>query len=347
MATTLGEIARFLGAPCDGDPATPIIGVNGLKEAHPGELAFLAHPRYHSFLETSRASAVLVTPEEAPTSKLVLRVKDPSLAFARIIENFFAVKIIHPEGIHPRAVVASSARLGTGVAVGACAVIDEDVVIGDRSIVYPGCFIGRGTAIGADCVFYPNVSVRERVSIGNRVFIQSGTVIGSEGFGYIQIDGAWRLIPQMGTVVIEDDVEIGANVTIDRARFGKTVIGRGAKIDNLVQIAHNVSIGEHTIIVAQAGISGSTKVGRHATIAGQAGLVGHIEIGDKAVIAAQAGVMKSVPEGAMVSGYPARPHAEAMRIYAALGKLPEMLKTIRDLKNQLEALAARLTEKKE
>jgi UDP-3-O-[3-hydroxymyristoyl] glucosamine N-acyltransferase len=176
------------------------------------------------------------------------------------------------------------------------------------------------------------------VSIGDRVLIQSGSVIGSEGFGYVQVDGKYKLIPQTGTVVIEDDVEIGANVTIDRARFDKTFIGKGSKIDNLVQIAHNVVIGENSIIVAQAGISGSTHIGNHVTIAGQAGLVGHIDIGDGAILAAQAGVTKSVPPHTMVSGYPARPHREAMKIYAAMQQLPDMVKTLSELKRKIQAL---------
>jgi UDP-3-O-[3-hydroxymyristoyl] glucosamine N-acyltransferase len=272
----------------------------------------------------------------------LVRVADPSLAFAQVMALFYPAPVRHPQGIHPAAVISPKSRLGKNVGVGACAVIEDGAVIGDNSIIYAGCYIGCDVRIGRDCIFYPHVALRERVTVGDRVFIQSGTVVGSEGFGYAKVDGKYRLIPQVGTVVIEDDVEIGANVTIDRARFDKTVIGRGTKIDNLVQIAHNVTVGEDSIIVAQAGISGSTRIGHNVTIAGQAGLVGHIEIGDGAILAAKAGISKSVPPGAMVSGYPARPHNEMLRINAALQRLPEMVKTLAELKKRLAALEERL-----
>jgi UDP-3-O-[3-hydroxymyristoyl] glucosamine N-acyltransferase len=336
---TLREIAEIVQGEVGGDPSVVIKGVNGIRDAKEGDITFLANEKYFSALQKTRASAVLVPRGTAPAeAKPLIYVDNPSLAFAKVVGLFYPEKARYPKGIHRKAVIAKGVKIGKGVAVGAGAVIEEGAVIGDRTIIYPLCYVGRGTKIGCDCLIYSNVSLREKVLIGDRVFIQSGTVIGSEGFGYTQVDGKYVLIPQVGTVVIEDDVEIGANVTIDRARFDKTVIGRGSKIDNLVQIAHNVVIGENSIVVAQAGISGSTHIGKNVTIAGQAGLVGHIEVGDGAILAAQAGVTKSVPPKTMVSGYPARPHQEAMKIYAAMTRLPEMIKTIAELKRKIEEL---------
>lgn len=345
MGKTLKDIAALVGGELFGDPETIVTGVAGLKEAKEGDISFLANRRYASLLESTRAGAVFVPLSMTPGKKPAIRVSDPSLAFARVAEAFHPVVIRHPKGIHKTAVIAGTARIGKSVSVGPYVVIEEGAVIGDRTIIYAGSFIGHDTRIGADCIFYANVSVRERVTIGNRVFIQSGSVIGSEGFGYVKVDGVYKLIPQTGTVVIEDDVEIGANVAVDRARFDRTVIGKGTKIDNLVQIAHNVVIGENSIIVAQAGISGSTRIGNDVTIAGQAGLVGHIEIGDGAILAAQAGIMRSVPPHTMVSGYPARPHHQAMKMYAALERLPEMMKTVHEIKKKIEQLEEQLKQR--
>jgi UDP-3-O-[3-hydroxymyristoyl] glucosamine N-acyltransferase (EC 2.3.1.-) len=248
----------------------------------------------------------------------------------------------HPKGIHKTAIIAKSVKLGKGVAVGPFCVIEEGAQIGDRSVIYASCYIGYKTKIGKDCLIYPKISIRDKITIGDRVIIHGGTVIGSDGFGFATVKGLHHKIPQIGTVVIEDDVEIGANVTIDRARFDKTIIGRGTKIDNLVQIAHNVVVGENSIIVAQAGISGSTVIGNNVTLAGQAGLVGHITIGDGAIVAAQAGVTKSVPPNTMVSGYPAREHESARKVIACVQRLPELVETIRDLKKRIEELENKL-----
>jgi UDP-3-O-[3-hydroxymyristoyl] glucosamine N-acyltransferase len=342
MEKTLGQIAELVGGVVVGDPGTRITGVRGIKEARQGDITFLGNSRYLPLLKETQASAVIVSADMTQGPRPLVRATDPSLAFTQVMALFHPAPARHPQGIHPAAVISPKAQLGKNVCVGACAVVEDGAVIGDNTIIYAGCYIGCDVKIGRDSILYAHVALRERVSVGDRVFIQSGTVIGSEGFGYVKVDGKYRLIPQVGTVVIEDDVEIGANVTIDRARFDKTVIGRGTKIDNLVQIAHNVTVGEDSIIVAQAGISGSTSVGKNVTIAGQAGLVGHIEIGDGAILAAQAGVSKSVPPGAMVSGYPARPHGETMRINAAKQRLPEMVKTIAELKKRIALLEEKL-----
>ncbi len=342
MTKTLKEIARLIGGEVVGDPEIVISGVSGIKEAKKGDITFLANRRYMPLIEETQASAIIAPLDIEVASKPIIRTKDPSLAFAQVVSLLHPVWVRHPQGIHATAVIAKSAKLGRGVVLGPHVVIEDEAQIGDNTVIYAGCYIGHNVTIGRECLIYPNVSIRERVSIGDRVYIQSGTVIGSEGFGYTNVEGKLTLIPQVGTVVIEDDVEIGANVTIDRARFDKTFIGKGTKIDNLVQIAHNVIVGENSIIIAQAGISGSTHIGRGVTIAGQAGLVGHIDIGDGAILAAQAGVTKSVAPHTMVSGYPARPHSEAMRIYAAMTKLPELGRVISDLKKKIQELEERI-----
>lgn len=338
MGKTLNEIAELVGGELKGDPSVVIKGVAGLKEAGPGDISFLSNNRYLPLLHSTGAEAVLVQRQVKSCRKPHILVDDPSLAFAKVASALIDATIRHPKGIHRTAVVAPTARIGKDVALGPHVVVEEGASIGDRSIIYAGCFIGHDTKIGEDCLFYSNVSLRERVSIGDRVFIQSGSVIGSEGFGYVKVNGAYRLIPQTGTVVIGDDVEIGANVTVDRARFGKTVIGKGTKIDNLVQIAHNVEIGENSIIVAQVGISGSTKVGCNVTLAGQVGIAGHVEIGDGATVAAQSGIMNDVPANTVVFGYPARPHTEMLKIIASMGKLPELVKTLQEIKRKIAVL---------
>ncbi|MFH1692292.1 MAG: UDP-3-O-(3-hydroxymyristoyl)glucosamine N-acyltransferase [Candidatus Omnitrophota bacterium] len=339
---TVGEIACLVRGEVVGDAEVEIRGARGINDACCGDITFVANTRYIPLIDKTQASAIIVPLHMGPQVKPVIKVQDPSSAFAQVIKALYPKSVHHPKGIDKRAVISKKAKIGKGVAVGAYAVIEDDVEIGDNSIVYAGCYIGYGTRIGCDCLFYANVSIRENIQIGNRVFIQSGSVIGSEGFGYLNVEGVHCLIPQIGTVVIEDEVEIGANVTIDRARFDKTVIGKGTKIDNLVQIAHNVIIGQNSIIVAQAGISGSTHIGNGVTIAGQAGLVGHITIGDGAILAAQAGVTKSVPPKTIVSGYPARPHQEAKRINAHVQSLPKMAASVKELKRRVEELEAEL-----
>jgi len=318
LRKTLKEIAEFVGGEVVGDAGTVITGVSGIKEAQGGDITFVANPRYLPLLEKTRASAAVVSYEVEAAACALIRAENPSLAFAKIVSLAAPGEPAHFKGVHPTAVLGKSVSLGKNVSLGAYVVIEDNVKIGDNSVIYPGSFIGHHAEIGSNGLIYPNVSIRERVIIGDRVIVHSGTVIGSDGFGFVSIKGLHQKIPQIGTVQIGDDVEIGANVTIDRARFDKTVISSGTKIDNLVQIAHNVVIGENSIVVAQAGISGSTRIGKAVTIAGQAGLVGHIEIGDGAVLAAQAGVTKSVPPNTMVSGYPARQHEQAKKVNACV-----------------------------
>ncbi len=338
MKFTLKEIARLVGGEVVGDPNIVITGISGITEAKGGDITFLANSKYFPLAKTTEATAIITSREDIEITKPVIKVDDPSMAFTKVVGLAASNGIKHPQGIHPTAVISSGAHIAKDVAIGAYAVIAEGVEIGQGTIIYGGCYLGAHTKVGRDCLIYPHVTLREQTEVGNRVIIHSGAVIGSDGFGFAIVEGVQEKIPQIGIVFIEDDVEIGANVTIDRARFDKTLIGKGTKIDNLVQIAHNVITGEHCIIVAQAGISGSTVLGKGVILAGQAGIVGHIRIGDKAVVAAQAGVTKSVAAGAKVSGYPAKPHEAALRVNACLQRLPELYKKIKELEKKVKSL---------
>jgi len=341
---TLKEIAQLIDGEVIGDGNVVITGISGIREAEEGDLTFLANPRYAPLMDTTKAAAVITSREVTSAPKPMIRTANPSMAFAKVISILMPSDQKYPSGIHPTAVIGKNVKLGQDVALQPYVVIDDDAVIGDRSIIYAGSYVGYRAKIGCDCLIYPNVAIREKVEIGNRVIVHSGTVIGSDGFGFATVDGEHHKIPQIGSVLIEDDVEIGANVTIDRARFGKTVIGHGTKIDNLVQIAHNVIVGEDSIIIAQAGISGSTVIGKHVTIAGQAGLVGHITIGDNAVLAAQAGVTKPVPANTCVSGYPARRHDEAKRLNAFVTRLPQIVDELKKLEEKVDQLEKKVSD---
>jgi UDP-3-O-[3-hydroxymyristoyl] glucosamine N-acyltransferase len=347
MQKTLKDIAKLIDGEVIGDDSTVIKGVAGIKEASEGDITFLANPKYFPLIDKTRASAIITAKDVESAPKPLVRVNNPSLAFAKVVLTFSPGYTMHPKGIDQRAALGKNLALGKGIAVGPYAVIEDNVSIGDNTVIYSGCFIGRDSKIGSDTLIYPNVTIRERINIGNRVIIHSGTVVGSDGFGYATVDGLHQKIPQVGTVEIGDDVEIGANVTIDRARFDKTVIGRGTKIDNLVQIAHNVVIGENSIIVAQVGISGSTTIGKNVTLAGQVGVVGHVSIGDEAIVMAQAGVSKSVPPKTMVWGYPAKPVDVAKRVNASVQNLPRLYRAVAELKKRIEELETKLKDKKE
>lgn len=345
MKFTLAEIAKLVEGELVGDKSVTITGISGIKEAKKGDITFLANSKYESLLEETQASAIITSKISVNSSKPLIKTENPSFAFAKVVAMFAPDAIRHPKGISSQAFVSQKATLGANVAIGPFAIIEDGAFIGDDTIIYGNCYIGYDAKIGSKCIIYPNVSIRERIGIGNRVIIHCGTVIGSDGFGFAKVKGVQEKIPQIGTVIIEDDVEIGANVAIDRARFDKTLIGKGTKIDNLVQIAHNVIIGENCTIVAQAGISGSTTLGKNVILAGQAGLVGHITVGDNAIAAAQAGVTKSIPANTMVSGYPARPHDVARRVNACVQNLPQLYKQIKELEQKVEKLENMLKEK--
>ena len=331
----LKEIAELVGAELEGDGHTPIEGAAGIKEARSCDITFLANTKYQQLMKDTKAVGIIVPPGvKVPASKIALRHENPSLAFAKIMERFGPEPITYKPGIHPTAVIGKNVKLGSDITIQAYVVIEDDGVIGDKTVICAGTVIGRETKIGSETLIHPRVVIRERVSIGSKCIIHSGTVIGSDGFGYAIVKGIHQKIPQIGTVVIEDDVEIGANVTIDRARFDKTWIKRGTKIDNLVQIAHNVVIGENSIIVAQVGISGSTTIGKNVTFAGQSGAAGHIEIGDDAIIAGRAGVTKSVGKGQIVSGFPAILHSKAQKIQALINRLPKLYEKVADLEKK-------------
>lgn len=340
MEKSLAEVAEYLEGELVGDPATGIVGVAAIEDAQTGELTFLANPKYAPFLRTTSASAVIVgrdTNTEGIKIPLI-RHANPYLAFARAVELFVETKKVYPEAVHPTAVLAEDVNLEKGVHVGPYVVLDKGVRLKRNSTVLAGSFIGANSSVGEGSLVYPNVTIRENVEIGKKVMIHSGTVIGSDGFGYAKEKGIHRKVPQIGGVKIEDDVEIGANVTIDRAALGVTRIGRGSKIDNLVQIGHNVDIGKNCIIVGQVGISGSTRVGDDAVLAGQAGLVGHIKIGNRVVIGAQSGVTKDVPDGTTIFGCPAREIHETKRIEAHLSRLDLYVQRLKEVERTLNKM---------
>ncbi len=336
---TVSDIARLVKGELIGDGKLTITGFSGIKEAKKNELTFLGNPKYEPLLLDTQAGVTLVPRKISCPGKTLIRVDDPSLSFTQVVEHLLKDTFDHkPQGIHPTAVIATGAKLAPGVAIGAYTIIEDGAVIGRGSVIFAHCYVGHNSQLGEDCLIYPQVVLREKISLGNRVIIHCGTVIGSDGFGYVPIDGKHMKIPQTGTVVIEDDVEIGANVTIDRARFDKTVIGEGTKIDNLVQIAHNVTIGKHCLIVSQSGVAGSTKLGNYVILAAQSGLVGHIEIGDGAIVGAQTGVSHSIKAGEQVFGSPAQPIKKAFRNNAHIQRLDKYVETIKDLKKRIEEL---------
>lgn len=330
----LAQLARLARADLVGAGDVEVTAVTDLEHAHPHSLVMVADARRLRAAEDSAAGALLVGLEAPATVKPALRAANLRAAFARLLWAFSPPTRIEA-GVHPTAVVAPGADIGSGAQIGPQAVVDAGAAIGARTLIGAGSAIGARARIGADCLLYPHVTVYPDSIIGDRVIIHSGAVIGSDGFGYATDEGVHVKIPHLGRAVIEDDVEIGANTTVDRATLGETRIGRGTKVDNLVQVAHNVVIGEGALIVAQVGISGSVTIGAGAIVAGQAGIADHLAIGAGARVLAQGGVTKDVPAGATVSGYPAREHREQLRLEAAIHRLPSLL-------DRIEALEARV-----
>jgi UDP-3-O-[3-hydroxymyristoyl] glucosamine N-acyltransferase len=334
---TLGRIAEALGATLEGDPARVIRGVAPLDGAGPEHVSFLVHPRYARAAATSAAGALVVGRDVEGLPQALLRVDSPQTAIIALLRLF------HPEppvaaGIHATAVVAGSARVHPTAFVGACAVIDPNARVGARSRVGALCFVGAGAMLGDDVVLHPHVVVKEGVALGDRVVVHAGAVLGADGFGYAFDGTAHRKIPQVGGLRIEDDVEIGANSTIDRATVGETRIGRGSKIDNLVQVGHNCDVGEDVILVSQVGVSGSCKIGDRAVLAGQVGLADHVSIGAGAVLVAKSGVPNDVPAGETWAGTPSRPVGETRRIWAAEALLPALFRKVRALEKRVREL---------
>jgi len=335
---TLGEIAKAVGGGVAGDPGTVIRGVAGISDAREGDITFLSNPRYAHLLRRTRASAVVAGEGLNSVPLAILHVSNPEASFARIARMFTPEAGAMPPGRHPDAFVGEDVALGAGVVLGPLAAVMDGARIGRRTVLFPGAYVGFGASVGEDCVLHPGASILDRVLVGNRVVIHPGAVLGADGFGYARENGRYVKIPHLGTVAVEDDVEIGANVTIDRARFDRTVIGRGTKIDNLVHVAHNVQVGADCLLVAQAGLAGSVRVGPGSTLAGQSGVERHVRIGEGVRVAGKAGVTRDVPPGATVGGFPARDRSRWLREEAALRRLPELLREVRDLTRRLESL---------
>jgi len=337
ISHTLAEIASLLGAELVGDGERMVEGIRPLDQAGPEHLSFLHNPKYVAQAAESRAGAILVHSADQLPERDLLVCDQPYLAVARALEIFHPQTKPEP-GIHPSSVVADDLDLGVDASVGPQVAIGRGVTIGERTIIGAGCVLGRGVQIGDDVLLHPRVVVEDDCRLGNGCILQAGVVIGSDGYGFATVDGVHHKIPQVGIVVLEDDVEIQANTTIDRATMGETRIGRGTKVDNLVQLAHNVEIGEHCLLVSQVGISGSTKIGNHSIFAGQAGAAGHLDIGDRAMVGARAAVMKSVPDDSVLAGFPARPQREWMKAQAALARIGGLRKKVLELERRLREL---------
>lgn len=336
---TLGHLAEITGGELVGNPSTIIKGVAPLQEAVTGDISFAENLKIlEKYREQTQATALIVPKQAREVGRPHIKVGNPRLAFARVLQEF-AWKTALPPGVHPTAVVDETAEIGAGAAIGPHVVVEAGAQIGKGTVVMAGVYIGQKTVVGENCIIYPNCCLRERVQIGNRVILHAGSVIGSDGFGYVNVNGKQFKVPHIGTVIIHDDVELGANVTVDRGTCGATVIGRGTKVDNLVQIGHNVQIGEDCLVVAMSGVAGSARLGNRVTLAGQSGIAGHITIGDDCVVAARGLVAADLEPGSFVSGFPARPHQENMRILAAQRKVPDLLKQVKELKRQVEALS--------
>jgi UDP-3-O-[3-hydroxymyristoyl] glucosamine N-acyltransferase len=326
---TAGQLARAVKGRLRGDPERVLTGIRSLEEAGEADLSFLANPRYLGQARHSRAG-VIVCAGGALEGRDRIEVDHPHLALAA------AIGLLHPAaapptGIDPRAAVGRDCRLGEGVSLGAHAVVGDRCRLGDRVVLHPGVVLGADVTLGDDCVLHPTVVVYPGCSLGSRVVVHAGTVIGSDGFGYATLEGTHHKIPHVGTVVVEDDVEIGAGATVDRATLGRTLIGAGTKIDNLVMVAHNVEIGPGSLLVAQSGVAGSTRLGRGVVLAGQSGAAGHLRLGDGSQVAAKSAVLQDLADGATVAGTPAIPLRAWRRAQAAFARLPEMLRRLRRL----------------
>lgn len=331
----LGDLAAQLGCRLEGDETIEVVGVAPLDAAGPGEVSFLANPKYAAALATTKAAAVIAAPSVAGAPCALLHTKNPYLAFAR------ATGLLHPQprpaaGVHPTAVVAADAELGRDVSIGPYVVIGDGVRIGDRSVLHAHVVVGPGAVIGPDCLVHARVSIRERVRIGARCVFQDGAVIGSDGFGFAhRDDGTHEKIPQVATVVIEDDVEIGANTAVDRPAVGETRIKQGTKIDNLVQIAHGVVVGQNTLLAAQVGVAGSSVIGDDVMLGGQVGVTGHVTVGDRVKASAKTGITGHVPADAFITGYPHMDNLEWRKSYAVFRRLPEMRRQLAELARRL------------
>lgn len=335
---TLQELAQRIECRLEGDGTIEITGVAGIEQAQPGQVTFVANPKYHSALAATRASAVILDERAPAPAFAVLRTSQPYVAFARALELFAGIPR-PPVGMDACSAIGRDVHCGRNVAIGPFVSIGNDVVIGDNTMIYSHVAIGDGTRIGRDCIVYSHVAIRERLTIGDRVILHSGVVLGSDGYGFArQPDGTHYKIPQNGTIVIEDDVELGANTCIDRPAVGETRIGAGTKIDNLVQVAHGVHVGKRVLFAAQSGIAGSTVIEDDVVFAGQVGVAGHITIGKGTIATAQTGIPNSTDPGSFVSGYPAIPNRDWLKSSAVFKKLPELRRLVQNLERRVAEL---------
>ncbi len=343
MTFTAQQIAVLINGAVEGNPDTAVVGFGRIEEAQKEQLAFLANPKYEEYLYTTAASVIIISDKlelKSSVDATLIRVADPYTAFASLLHYYQQLKTQQLQGVQEPCFISPSAKKGTNVFVGAFAYIGDASEIGNNVKIFPGVYIGNNVTIGENCLLHPGVKIYHDCVIGKNVTIHAGTVVGGDGFGFApQTDGSFKKVPQIGNVIIEDNVEIGSNATIDRATIGSTIIKAGAKLDNLIQIAHNVEVGSNTVIAAQAGVSGSTKIGNSVMIGGQAGVVGHLQIADGSKINAQSGVSKSIKiPGATVTGSPAFDYTSALRSQALSRNLPELEKRITELENQIKLL---------
>ena len=334
MKLTVTELAKQLAGEITGDANATLTGFAMIDRAQPGDLTFAENAEYFAAAEASAATAIIAGKDFSSDKKILIRVANPRLAFAKALAIFFPEPQFAP-GVHPSAVIAQSAQVDPSAHIGPHCTIGERVKIGAKVVLQAGNFLGDDSVIGDETNLFPNAMVYPRTQIGQRVRIHAGAVIGADGFGYVFDTSFHRKVPQIGNVIIGDDVEIGANTTIDRAALGSTVIGKGTKIDNLVQVGHNVEVGEHCIFCAQVGISGSTKIGNYTVLAGQVGLAGHLKIGNKVTIGSKSGVMHNIPDGEQWLGIPAQPDRQAKRMMIALQRLPDLLKKVAEWEKKL------------
>jgi UDP-3-O-[3-hydroxymyristoyl] glucosamine N-acyltransferase len=336
LKKTLSELAQLLGGTVVGDGNIEIVGVTNIEGATAADITFAVAPHLDKAALCS-AGAVIIPISVTEFTKPAIRVENPRLAFTNLLKIFTPQSVVAP-GIHGTALIGEDTKIGNNVSILPYVVIGNNVHIGDNTIIYPHTYIGNGATVDSDSLIYANVTIGEGCRIGKRAILHSGVVIGSDGFGFITVDGHHQKVPQVGNVLIEDDVEIGANTTVDRATTGSTIVKQGTKIDNLVHLAHNVVIGENCYLAAQAGIAGSAKIGNYVTFAGQSGSAGHLTIGDHCVLAGRAGVIGDVPAGSFYAGFPARPHKQWIRGEASKNKVPDLIKQVRELEKRLAAM---------
>jgi len=336
MPYTAAEIAKLLGGEVVGNPSLVLKGFAPADRAQPGDLTFAENENYIARAEQSAASAIIIDTPVASSRKTLIRVPSARIAFAKVLPLFFPEPAF-PAGVHPTAIIPASARIDPTAHIGPHCIVGEKARIGARSVLQGLNSVGADCLLGEDVNLFPNVTLYARTEVGNRVRIHSGTVVGADGFGYVLDNGTHRKVPQIGYVILCDDVELGANVTVDRGALGPTLVGKGTKVDNLVQIAHNVTVGEHCILVSQCGIAGSTKLGNYVVLGGQVGLAGHLKIGNRVSVAAQSGVMHNIPDGEKWLWSPAQPDRIAKRQMIALQQLPELFRRVKQLERQLEA----------